>query len=643
MTTFPQHDCKSDLSTFGFSTDTRKVKKRSRSKCNNNNNYTCVRPCAAGSCASKNRASTTYLIVLVAAASAVLSPTTTTTLAFCGTDSITAVSLFSRHRRWATTLSPQRSRQWTELYVQSRRTFQRDWGTRSGIGGGDGDGGERVPSKTTTTLLYAATTPSNIDDDVVAAVTSQPLTPRSSVSKERRDAALQALRSANVDAALQGVDAQLLELLSEEFLYHPGSASSTTRSKDHIHQPLLRNRSSNNQRRLGRPELVPGAMTRANMIRYKNNRDLLNGLVTKVSSTTPNTVGSAMEDGSTLSDIPTVTKSPPSIDQDFLSLNLNTPSIEVEQRKCRNSQKGNTDAKSKEETTERTELPNAGVILSSEGESSNLNKKGSRRRMKKNLPKSKTVQEIRDDWIEVSSPSSPYSAINNLELRKYYTTALLTPEEEFKLGFQVQLMIQCEEVHEGLAMREMRLPTIEEWATACGFTEEEPDFSVCTKIEKQLRPVGAEIMFEKTNPFLFVGNGLAYTIGVGRGRGREKKPPPTSLKDVFELKSETGKKSSKIPINRGTPTDFMNLIMEGRNAKQLMVQANMRLVLSIARKYTKTGVGLQDLVQEGSLGLSRAADKYDPTKGFKFSTYASWYVNNFPSSFCSSCMLKSQS
>jgi RNA polymerase sigma factor (RpoD-like family) len=96
-----------------------------------------------------------------------------------------------------------------------------------------------------------------------------------------------------------------------------------------------------------------------------------------------------------------------------------------------------------------------------------------------------------------------------------------------------------------------------------------------------------------------------------------------------ELESALKRQPSKVEIAQAlglTERKLEHNLYKARSAKRKMIRANLRLVVSIAKHYLNRGVAFLDLIQEGAIGLNRAVEKFDPERGYKFSTYAYWWI-----------------
>jgi len=438
----------------------------------------------------------------------------------------------------------------------------------------------------------------------------QRVLPRTTIPSEKRRLALEAMEKSygrssstgaisgfrNDDMSLLGVDAQVLELLSDKFLYpnnnniHNNNNNNVNIITDATNDPNAV-KINNRPRPKGRPDCVPGAMKMETMLKYREQQQK---------------------------------------NKSFDKTSIHSISIEESSNMSLSSY---------------PKRPR-GKALKSISASGLLERKkksfATRKQATKKL--SKVAAKGKQEKDDAKNAQRVGGTCNGLDLHKYYRTELLTATEEYSLGMKVQFMMSSDEVHEGLCAQLNRLPTIEEWAAACGFKETVSGGFVPNESHNEIRPAGYDLIFKRIDPDMFVGNGRASEAGPGKGKGRVKKIPPLKLVDFYDdseiranatangntnwmpMSPSSMKEKGLQPVNRGTPADFVSIMVTSREAKQRMISSNMRLVVSIAQKYSGSGVTLQDLVQEGSIGLSRAAEKFEPKKGFKFSTYASWWI-----------------
>ncbi|MFI6263913.1 RNA polymerase sigma factor SigB [Micromonospora sp. NPDC051006] len=118
----------------------------------------------------------------------------------------------------------------------------------------------------------------------------------------------------------------------------------------------------------------------------------------------------------------------------------------------------------------------------------------------------------------------------------------------------------------------------------------------------------------------------AYLNGIGRTKLLTAAQEVELAKRIEAGLFAEEKLATCTPVSDELRADLALIVTEGRAAKNHLLEANLRLVVSIAKRYTGRGMAFLDLIQEGNLGLIRAVEKFDYAKGYKFSTYATWWI-----------------
>ncbi len=153
----------------------------------------------------------------------------------------------------------------------------------------------------------------------------------------------------------------------------------------------------------------------------------------------------------------------------------------------------------------------------------------------------------------------------------------------------------------------------------------ERDLNLEQEVEKEAHRPLDEVIEEWGDPTVTSDPVRMYLHEIGRTALLTGEEEVTLATAILEGKDAIQKLKAE-DLDEDTRDALMLVRQRGRAAEQRLAQANLRLVVSVAKRYVGRGMSFLDLIQEGNIGLLRAVDKFDPTLGYKFSTYATWWI-----------------
>jgi RNA polymerase primary sigma factor len=153
----------------------------------------------------------------------------------------------------------------------------------------------------------------------------------------------------------------------------------------------------------------------------------------------------------------------------------------------------------------------------------------------------------------------------------------------------------------------------------------ERDIKLEQEVEREARKPLDEVLDDWGDPTVTSDPVRMYLHEIGRTALLSGEEEITLANAIADGKKATEALKAE-DLDPETRDELLLRRQRGRNAEQRLAQANLRLVVSVAKRYVGRGMSFLDLIQEGNIGLLRAVDKFDPTLGYKFSTYATWWI-----------------